>query len=62
MKNKSVPVLFEEKYQCCGCTACYAICPKDAISMKCDEEGFLYPIIDENKCIRCYACLKVCAF
>ena len=25
---------------CCGCTACYAICPKDAITMIEDEEGF----------------------
>ncbi|MCD7856410.1 MAG: 4Fe-4S binding protein [Clostridiales bacterium] len=27
-----------------------------------DEEGFLYPIVDAEKCIRCYKCLSVCAF
>ncbi|MCD8219677.1 MAG: hypothetical protein LUC50_04875 [Ruminococcus sp.] len=27
-----------------------------------DEEGFLYPIIEPEKCIRCYKCLTVCAF
>lgn len=58
--NKPIPVLYERKEECCGCTACYAICPKNAISMQPDEEGFLYPIIDEGKCVRCYQCLKVC--
>lgn len=53
-------MLFSEKEDCCGCTACYAICPKDAISMQPDEEGFDYPVIDESKCIRCYQCIKVC--
>ena len=48
------------KEECCGCTACYAICPKEAISMVEDEEGFEYPQIDESKCVRCYQCIKVC--
>lgn len=58
---ESVPVLFTTKTSCCGCSACYSICPVKAIEMKPDEEGFLYPEIDENKCIRCYRCLSVCA-
>lgn len=57
---KDIPVLYERKEDCCGCTACYAICPKSAISMVEDEEGFEYPQVDEEKCIRCYQCLKVC--
>lgn len=60
MKEKSYPVLYTQKYECCGCSACYAICPKNAISMKEDEEGFLYPIIHENSCIKCHHCLSVC--
>lgn len=60
--NKELPILFSNKSECCGCTACYAICPKQAISMNEDEEGFLYPQVEESKCIRCYACLKVCPF
>ena len=51
-----------DKTKCCGCTACYAICPKEAISMVEDEEGFEYPEIDESKCIRCFQCIKVCPF
>ena len=57
---KDIPVLYERKEDCCGCTACYAICPKSAISMKEDEEGFEYPQIDESICVRCGMCLKVC--
>lgn len=52
--------LYNSKEDCCGCAACYSICPKSAISMQPDEEGFDYPVIDESKCIRCYQCIKVC--
>lgn len=57
---QEIPILFKRKEECCGCTACYAICPKKAISMTVDEEGFEYPLIDEKKCICCYLCIKVC--
>ena len=46
MNNKPIPVLYERKEDCCGCTACYAICPKSAIKMVEDEEGFEYPSIE----------------
>lgn len=48
------------KEDCCGCYACYNICPKQCITMKTDDEGFWYPNIDENKCIDCNLCEKVC--
>jgi len=54
--------LFEGKEHCCGCTACANICPRNAITMTIDEEGFLYPEIDTHLCVECGACLKVCAF
>lgn len=60
--TKSLPELFEMPEMCCGCSACYAICPVAAIRMKRNDEGFLYPIIDVDKCIRCYKCLGVCDF
>lgn len=50
----------KEKQNCCGCTACAAICPRKCISMKEDTEGFLYPSIDKNNCIECNACERVC--
>ena len=50
------------KAECCGCGVCSNICPKHAIEMRSDEEGFLYPIIDTSTCIDCALCLKYCAF
>lgn len=49
-----------DKTNCCGCSACFNICPKEAIKMEYDSEGFLYPIVDDGKCIKCGICLKVC--
>lgn len=54
--------LYNKKENCCGCTACMNICPKNAIIMKEDEEGFLYPVIDQTKCIECGKCMRVCEF
>ena len=60
MSDKTSPILYKRKEECCGCTACYASCPRDAIAMMPDEEGFEYPVIDYNKCIKCYNCINVC--
>ena len=46
--------------QCCGCRCCEQICPKQAIHMEEDEEGFFIPVIDKEKCIHCGLCLKKC--
>ena len=50
------------KSECSGCTACAHACPVNAISMRADKEGFLYPIIDENVCIHCGLCDSFCGF
>lgn len=47
---------------CCGCTACASICSHNAIKMKPDPLGFLYPVVDESKCNDCGLCEKVCSF
>lgn len=86
--KKILPELYKAKELCCGCSACFAVCPKSsstsnaaiqyqfldsssridcflytgAISMLPDEEGFLYPVVDASKCIRCYKCLSVCPY
>lgn len=49
-----------EKSRCTGCTACVAVCPLDAIVMKQDSEGFLYPEVDVSRCVNCGKCHKVC--
>ncbi len=60
--KKPLPVLFDVFENCCGCSACFAICPVCAISMEPDKEGFLYPVVDAEKCVRCYRCISVCSF
>lgn len=53
-------IKIQNKQDCCGCSACVQRCPKHCISMKEDEEGFLYPVVDETLCIDCGLCEKVC--
>lgn len=60
LTDKPIPVLYVIKQDCCGCSACYSICPKSAITMQPDEEGFDYPVVNLNLCVRCYMCMKVC--
>lgn len=60
--EKNIPALCGNKSDCCGCTSCYSVCPVNAITMEADKEGFLYPHIDEDKCISCNTCVRVCAF
>ena len=47
---------------CCGCTGCASVCVHDAISMQPDVMGFLYPVVDMNKCVECGLCESVCSF
>lgn len=49
-----------EKKDCCGCTACVNCCPTNAIIMQPDEEGFLYPVVEDSKCTNCGKCIKIC--
>ena len=98
--EKKLPELYAKREECCGCGACYAVCPlsgddrpirakrniegnlngedgynfscqigknlvKDyihtgAITLLPDEEGFLYPVVDAEICIRCYKCINAC--
>ena len=50
----------KDKKDCCGCSACVQKCPKQCISLKEDDEGFLYPVVDKEACIDCGLCEKVC--
>lgn len=61
MENKKIK-LAESKENCCGCNLCKQICPVDAITMELDEYGFLYPSINQKKCIRCNKCVSHCMF
>lgn len=48
------------KELCTGCGACAQICALNCILMTADDEGFIYPAIDFNRCISCNKCRKVC--
>lgn len=50
----------KDKKNCTGCYACFNICPVNCISMESDEEGFEYPRIETNKCIKCGKCVDIC--
>ena len=45
---------------CCGCGACAAVCPKEAVRITMDAEGFRQYAIDPELCIRCGKCATVC--
>ena len=51
----------KRKEDCNGCKICALRCPVNCIKMVEDEEGFLYPEIDEEKCIHCNKCRNICS-
>jgi coenzyme F420-reducing hydrogenase beta subunit len=53
-------IVINDKTKCCGCYACYNICPQDCITMQSDEEGFWYPMADIDECNECGLCEKIC--
>lgn len=57
-KCKSIKSLLP-KY-CCGCGACYNLCPTGAITMVYNDEGFLEPKVNDEKCIKCGLCKNRC--
>ncbi len=50
----------QDKNKCNGCTACAAICEHKAISMQEDSEGFFFPVLDNDLCVNCGLCDKIC--
>ena len=56
----NISEIAKNKDLCCGCNACATICPTQAIQMIEDEVGQFYPRVDEEKCVGCSQCTKVC--
>jgi len=44
--------------KCTGCGKCVVNCPEQAISFESEK----HPVIDKNRCIKCYVCDEVCMF
>lgn len=53
-------IKIEDKSKCSGCYACLSACPRQCIVMQMDEEGFLYPEVDQTECTACGLCEKIC--
>ena len=47
-----------EKKDCTGCKLCESICPVHAVSFSEDAQGFWYPQVKEEVCIKCGKCVK----
>lgn len=52
--------ILDLKNKCTGCGACASICPKSAIEMSYDDEGFYFPHLNDDLCVNCKACESVC--
>ena len=61
-QNPGSPKIVDElaRAHCCGCGSCAQVCPRGAISMVRDEEGFCYPSVDHEACVSCGLCVRRC--
>lgn len=53
-------VKLAEHNLCTGCGACAHVCAKSCITMKEDDIGIVFPIVDETNCISCKRCENIC--
>ena len=58
-KNNNILDAYKNTY-CSGCGACTSVCPVEAIDLKKNTAGFYEAAVDEEKCIHCGKCKKVC--
>lgn len=56
IKNISDP----SQFPCSGCGACVSICPQNALSIELDNNGFYTVSVNDNLCVDCGLCKKVC--
>ena len=61
-KSKRICHVMQDHSLCCGCGACAAICPVNAISIRMNEKGFWSAFVDEKKCVGCGKCKDSCVF
>jgi NADH-quinone oxidoreductase subunit F len=57
--------LYIESANCSGCGACAKVCPAGAISQQdkiLEGKKKAYYVVDESKCIKCFACTEKCKF
>ena len=59
-RSKWPPPRLASHERCTGCAACANVCDRNAITMRRDSEGFPFPAVDTQRCIRCGRCTAVC--
>ena len=59
MENRRIPRLCDAD-RCTACSACYNVCPKNAIMMVEDKYGELHPQVMESLCVGCGLCERTC--
>ncbi len=52
--------MIEIENKCTACGACVSVCPKQCISLKINDRGYLYPHVFSDICIDCHACERIC--
>lgn len=45
---------------CIGCSACYYLCPCNAVDMVVNDRGFTVAKVNGDKCVGCNKCVSVC--
>ena len=58
--NKTETIKKLKRELCTGCGVCQTECPVKAIQMRENEEGFVYPVLDEDLCVHCGRCAGKC--
>jgi coenzyme F420-reducing hydrogenase beta subunit len=60
MSKSMIDKEVKRKEDCVGCYGCENICPAECIIMAKDSEGFTYPKVNYDECIKCGKCIEVC--
>lgn len=60
MEHISKEIILPDENHCTGCGLCANVCRKNAIKMSCNDEGFIYPEINETLCVKCGICMAKC--
>ena len=56
MNVLALPIINE----CTSCQMCAAVCSRNAIDIRLNEDGFYRPYVDDSKCTDCGLCTRVC--